>query len=409
MVLDGVVAYRYVEKLQRDREKHMRVTREDLEHREEQFLAPYGMRSRASRGRLYSEEEHSYRTAYQRDRDRIVHTTAFRRLEYKTQVFVYSEGDHYRNRLTHSIEVAQIGRTLARALGGNEDLSEAICLAHDLGHPPFGHVGEATLNDLMLNFGGYDHQKQTYRILTELEMRYVEHPGLNVTYEVREGVVKHDTDYDVVDARDYWPEERGTLECQLSNLADEIAYNTSDMDDGLRSGILDPGAVLGLGIAQRVLESLGESLPIDLRNPMVRYRFVRRLVALEVTDVINATAQNLAQGGVQSLEDLRRLPYNAADYSVEFQKLNRELKQYLYKNFYRHYRVVRMASKAERTLRDLFHAYVQEPLQLPPEIQQRALTHAGGRERVVCDYLAGMTDRYAIQEHKRLFDPEERA
>ena len=387
----------------------MLVTRSDLEGREEQFLAPYGMRSSASRGRIYAEEEHPYRTAYQRDRDRIVHTTAFRRLEYKTQVFVYSEGDHYRNRLTHSIEVAQIGRTLARALGGNEDLTEAICLAHDLGHPPFGHVGEATLNDLMRNFGGYDHQKQTYRILTELEQRYPEHPGLNVTYEVREGVVKHDTDYDVVDAREYWPEERGTLECQLSNLADEIAYNTSDMDDGLRSAILEPAAVLELAIAHKVLDSLGLPLTVDLRAPMVRYQFIRRLVGMEVSDVINATQQKLTDAGVTSLADLRQLPSNVADYSAEFQALNGELKQYLFKNFYRHYRVVRMASKAERTLRDLFHAYVQEPLQLPPEIQQRAQTHPGGCERVVCDYLAGMTDRYAIQEHKRLFDPEERA
>lgn len=387
----------------------MLVTRSDLEGREEQFLAPYGMRSSASRGRIYAEEEHPYRTAYQRDRDRIVHTTAFRRLEYKTQVFVYSEGDHYRNRLTHSIEVAQIGRTLARALGGNEDLTEAICLAHDLGHPPFGHVGEATLNDLMQNFGGYDHQKQTYRILTELEQRYPEHPGLNVTYEVREGVVKHDTDYDVVDAREYWPEERGTLECQLSNLADEIAYNTSDMDDGLRSAILEPAAVLELAISHKVLDSLGLPLTVDLRAPMVRYQFIRRLVGMEVSDVINATQQKLTAAGVTSLADLRQLSYNVADYSAEFQALNGELKQYLFKNFYRHYRVVRMASKAERTLRDLFHAYVQEPLQLPPEIQQRAQTHPGGCERVVCDYLAGMTDRYAIQEHKRLFDPEERA
>lgn len=387
----------------------MLVTRTDLEQREDQFLAPYGMRSSASRGRIYPEAEHPYRTAYQRDRDRIVHTTAFRRLEYKTQVFVYSEGDHYRNRLTHSIEVAQVGRTMARALGGNEDLTEAICLAHDLGHPPFGHVGEATLNDLMKNFGGYDHQHQTYRILTELEQRYPEHPGLNVTYEVREGVVKHDTAYDVVDARDYTPEERGTLECQLSNLADEIAYNTSDMDDGLRSGILDPAAVLQLAIAHKVLESLGEPLTVDLRNPMVRYRFIRRMVGLEVSDVINATEQNIAQAGVVTLADLRALPRNVADYSPEFQGLNGELKQYLFKNFYRHYRVVRMASKAERTLRDLFHAYAQEPLQLPPEIQQRAQSHPSGHERVVCDYLAGMTDRYAIQEHKRLFDPEERA
>lgn len=387
----------------------MLVTRSDLERREEQALAPYGMRSSASRGRLYPEEEHPYRTAYQRDRDRIIHTTAFRRLEYKTQVFVYSEGDHYRNRLTHSIEVAQIGRTLARALGGNEDLTEAICLAHDLGHPPFGHVGEATLNDLMQNFGGYDHQKQTYRILTELEHRYPEHPGLNVTYEVREGVVKHDTDYDVIDARAYVPEERGTLECQLSNLADEIAYNTSDLDDGLRSAILEPTAVLELAIARKALESLGQPLTVDLRAPMMRYQFIRRLVGMEVSDVLTATQQKLDAAGVASLADLRQLPHNVADYSAEFQSLNGELKQYLFKNFYRHYRVVRMASKAERTLRDLFHAYVQEPLQLPPEIQQRAQTQPGGRERVVCDYLAGMTDRYAIQEHKRLFDPEERA
>jgi dGTPase len=192
------------------------LTRTELEQREAQILAPYAMLSSQSRGRAYPEDEHAYRTAYQRDRDRIIHTTAFRRLEYKTQVFVYSEGDHYRNRLTHSIEVAQVGRTLARGLGCNEDLTEAICLSHDLGHPPFGHIGEWTLDELMKDHGGYDHQKQTYRILTELERRYPAHPGLNLTYEVLEGVVKHDTDYDMVDASDYTPEERGTLECQLS-------------------------------------------------------------------------------------------------------------------------------------------------------------------------------------------------
>lgn len=385
------------------------VTRQDLEAREEQFLAPYAMRSSQSRGRVYPEDEHDYRTAYQRDRDRIIHTTAFRRLEYKTQVFVYSEGDHYRNRLTHSVEVAQIGRTLARALGSNEDLTEAICLAHDLGHPPFGHVGEATLNALMADYGGYDHQKQTYRILTELERRYPEHPGLNVTYEVREGVVKHDTDYDIIDARDYVPDERGTLECQLSNLADEIAYNTSDLDDGLRSNILDPEAVVNLGIAQQVLASLGEPPQSNLRNNMLRYRFIRRLVGMEVSDVMRATQRNLELAGAQTLTDLRNLPHNVADYSPEFQALNSELKRYLFDCFYRHYRVVRMASKAERLLSDLFDAYVEQPLQLPTELQQRAQEHPEGLHRVVCDYLASMTDRYAIQEHKRLFDPEERA
>ncbi|MCB0126175.1 MAG: deoxyguanosinetriphosphate triphosphohydrolase [Caldilineaceae bacterium] len=385
------------------------VTREDLERREDVFLAPYGMRSSESRGRLYPEEEHAYRSAYQRDRDRIIHTTAFRRLEYKTQVFVYSEGDHYRNRLTHSIEVAQIGRTIARTLGANEDLAEAICLAHDLGHPPFGHVGEATLNDLMADHGGYDHQRQTYRILTALEQRYPDHPGLNLTYEVLEGVVKHDTDYDIVDARDYTPEERGTLECQLSNLSDEIAYNTSDLDDGLRSGILEPGAVAELGIARKVLDSLGEPYSANLRHNDLRYRFIRRLVGIEVSDVIAATQHNIAEAGIQSLADLRNYGKNVADYSPEMHELNTELKRYLFDCFYRHYRVVRMATKAERLLCDLFRDYVEQPLQLPTELRERAKQDENALYRIVCDYLAGMTDRYAIQEHRRLFDPEERA
>jgi dGTPase len=384
------------------------LTRIDLEQREAQMLAPYAMLSSQSRGRAYPEDEHAYRTAYQRDRDRIIHTTAFRRLEYKTQVFVYSEGDHYRNRLTHSVEVAQIGRTLARSLACNEDLTEAICLAHDLGHPPFGHVGEATLNDLMRGYGGYDHQKQTYRMITELERRYPDHPGLNLTYEVREGVVKHDTDYDIVDARDYAPDERGTLECQLSNLADEIAYNTSDMDDGIRSGILDVAAVRELALAQRVIASLGEASDIDLNESIMRHRFIRRLVGIEVSDTIRATAENLRAASVETPADLRGLPLNVASYSPELQELNREMKRYLFDNFYRHYRVVRMATKAERLLRDLFASYLQQPLQLPSETLAKA-EEAGGLERVVCDYVAGMTDRFAVQEHKRLYDPEERA
>jgi dGTPase len=385
------------------------LTRQILEARENEYLAPYAMRSSQSRGRVYPEEEHQYRTAYQRDRDRIIHTTAFRRLEYKTQVFVYSEGDHYRNRLTHSVEVSQIGRTLARSLSCNEDLAEAICLAHDLGHPPFGHVGEATLNNLMQYHGGYDHQRQTYRIITDLERRYPDHPGLNLTYEVREGVVKHDTSYDIVDAGNYSPHERGTLECQLANLADEIAYNTSDMDDGLRSGILDPAAVRQLEISKRVLHSLGLDKSADLSQAMVRHQFVRRLVGLEVNDTIEATQANIEAAGIQSLEELREQPGNVANYSPELQELNLELKQYLFTHFYRHYRVVRMATKAERLLRALFDAYVEQPLQLPSETQQRVEGHSEGLHRVICDYIAGMTDRFAIQEHKRLYDPEERA
>lgn len=384
-------------------------TREMLEAREDEYLAPYAMRSSLGRGRAFDEDEHAYRTAYQRDRDRIIHTTAFRRLEYKTQVFVYSEGDHYRNRLTHSVEVAQVGRTLARSLGCNEDLTEAICLAHDLGHPPFGHVGEETLNHLMQHHGGYDHQKQTYRIITDLERRYPDHSGLNLTYEVREGVVKHDTSYDIVDARDYCPDERGTLECQLSNLADEIAYNTSDMDDGLGSGILDPEAVKDLEISQRVLASLGEGKDADLSHALMRHRFVRRLVGMEISDTIAATEANIEAAGITSLEELRAQPGNVANYTAEMQELNLELKQYLFKSFYRHFRVVRMATKAERLIRGLFDAYIEQPLQLPIETQRRAEGHVEGLHRVVCDYIAGMTDRYAIQEYKRLYDPEERA
>ena len=382
--------------------------RGDLELREDQVLAAYGMRSRESRGRVYPEAEHAYRTAYQRDRDRIIHTTAFRRLEYKTQVFVYSEGDHYRNRLTHSVEVSQIGRTLTRSLGGNEDLTEAICLAHDLGHPPFGHVGESALNRLMADHGGYNHQHQTYRILTELEQRYPDHPGLNLTYEVLEGVVKHDTDYDTTDASDYAPEERGTLECQLSNLADEIAYNTSDLDDGLRAGILEPRDVVQLAIAQRVLASLGEPADADVSEAMMRRRFVRRLVGVEVLSAIRGTEAALHVAGVQTLADLRGLAHNVAGYTPELDEENRELKRYLYQNFYRHHRVVRMATKAERTLNNLFQAYIEQPLQLPPNTLRGAENHPEGLYRVVCDYIAGMTDRYAVLEHKRLYDPDER-
>jgi dGTPase len=384
------------------------ITRQILEQREALALAPYAMTNSATRGRRYAETKDPFRLDFQRDRDRIIHNTAFRRLEYKTQVFVYSEGDHYRNRLTHSIEVAQIGRTLARGLGCNEDLAEAICLSHDLGHPPFGHVGEDTLNHLMAEHGGFDHQRQTFRIVTELEHRYPDHPGLNLTYEVLEGIVKHDTDYDVVDARDFFPQERGTLECQLANLADEIAYNTSDLDDGLRSGILSSRAVAELAISARVLSQLDLPHDADLSQDMLRHRFIRRLVGIEVTDTIRTTAANLADAGIDTLAKLRAAPANMAGYSSSMQEENRELRHFLFHNFYRHYRVMRMAAKAERTLTNLFHAYLDRPLQLPTEIRDKVTSDRGSLQRVVCDYLAGMTDRYAIQEYRRLFDMEER-
>ena len=386
----------------------MLITREELEQKEDRELAVFAMRSYASRGRAYPAGEHPYRTAYQRDRDRVIHTTAFRRLQYKTQVFIYNESDNYRNRLSHTIEVAQIGRTLARALSCNEDLTEAICLAHDLGHPPFGHRGEWTLDALMRDHGGYDHQKQTYRIITMLERRYRQFPGLNLTYEVREGVVKHDTDHDVVDARDYEPDKRGTLECQLSDLADEIAYSTSDSDDGLRAGMLPPDKFLELGISRRVLDSLGETAAsVDLTDPLVTYEFIRQLVGIEVGDVIHTTAANIRASGVQNLADLRSQTDNMASYSEEVEEENRELRRFLFDHLYTHTRVMRMQTKADRIIRALFSTFVEEPAQLPMET--RAVISETDRtlHRVVCDHIAGMTDRYAISEHRRLFDPEE--
>src|SRR5512136_561902 len=230
-------------------------TREELEAVEAQSLAPYAVNSRDSRGRAYPEAEAPHRTAFQRDRDRILHTTAFRRLEYKTQVFINFEGDYFRTRLTHTLEVAQVGRTIARALGANEDLVEAICLAHDLGHSPFGHAGEYTLRKLMKDFGGFDHNRQSLRIVTELEQRYPEFPGLNLTWEAREGIVKHESEYDISDARDFDPDLRGNLETQICNVADELAYTTHDLDDGLRSGMINPQMLGGIALWEILIET----------------------------------------------------------------------------------------------------------------------------------------------------------
>lgn len=385
----------------------MFLSREEIEARECATLAPYAACSPRSRGRAFPEEEHAYRTAYQRDRDRIIHTAAFRRLDYKTQVFVYHEGDLYRNRLTHTIEVAQIGRSMARVLAANEDLTEAICLAHDLGHPAFGHTGEMTLNQLMQQHGGFDHQRQTMRIVTRLEDRYVGFPGLNLTFEVLEGLVKHDTDFDVQDATGYEPEKAGTLECQLANLADEIAYNTADLEDGLRSGVLDPLEVRHLGLWQMVTAQLGVRETCRLEDQL-RARVIRRLIGLEITDALTATTANLADAHIGSVEELRRLGRNVAGFSAEMFSLNAELKAFLLQNFYRHPRVMKMAYKANHILTALFNAYLEEPRQLPRELQERSREGIESLPRLLCDYLAGMTDRYAIQEYKRLFDPEAR-
>jgi dGTPase len=382
----------------------MLFTRQQLEDIEDKSLAPYGTRSRDSRGRAHLDHEPEHRTAFQRDRDRIIHTTAFRRLEYKTQVFINFEGDYFRTRLTHTIEVAQIGRTLARALGVNEDLVETICLAHDLGHSPFGHSGEVALARLMKDNGGFDHNKQSLRIVTELEQRYPEFPGLNLTWEVREGMVKHESEYDISDARDFNPDLRGNLETQIANVADELAYTTHDLDDGLRSGMLTPHMLDGIAlweIAGDSFNSTGQGL-----DEMARHRIIRHLVGIMVTDMVEATEARLHASGVKSALDIQKLKHNLIGYSEDMQRRHRELKDFLYTRLYRHYRVVRMQVKAERTIADLFKAYQDEPAILPDHVQR--FIDQRGLERTICDHIAGMTDRYAIEEHEKLFNPSER-
>lgn len=379
-------------------------TRQHLEEIEDKSLASYGMRSKDSKGRAYLDSEPDYRTSFQRDRDRILHTTAFRRLEYKTQVFINFEGDYFRTRLTHTLEVAQIGRTLARALGANEDLVEAICLAHDLGHSPFGHSGEVALARLMKEFGGFDHNKQSLRIVTELEQRYPEFPGLNLTWEVREGMVKHESEYDISDARDFNPDLRGNLETQIANVADELAYTTHDLDDGLRSGMITPHILEGVSLWEILRETYkwqGHTL-----SEMERHRMIRQLVGLMVTDMLQATDIRLKDSKAKTALDIQKLKYNIIGYSEEMQRRNRELKDLLYKKLYRHYRVVRMQIKAERVISELFHAYQAEPSMLPDHVQ--FFIEKRGLERTICDYIAGMTDRYAVEEHQKLFNPSEK-
>ncbi len=375
--------------------------RERLEALEQQTLAPYACKSAESRGRVYPEPEPRYRTAFQRDRDRIIHTTAFRRLKYKTQVFIIYEGDYYRTRLTHTLEVAQIGRTLARALQVNEILTEAICLAHDLGHPPFGHSGEKALNRLMAEHGGFNHNYHSYRIVTELEKRFPHFQGLNLTWEVREGLVKHETEYDVPVAHEYEPDLRPSLEAQIANIADELAYTAHDLDDGLRSGLITPEMLRGLALWERLREHIGwREGPL---NELIRHQLIRELIGMEVDDVLATTLRNIEAAGVHSVDDVRRHPEPLVQHSPEMRLMNQELKDFLRENLYHHPRVLRMALRAERVVEDLFQAYVRNPAILPHHIQKRI--DQVGLHRTVCDYIAGMTDRFALKEHKSLFDP----
>ncbi len=378
-------------------------SRQQLEEIEDQTLAPYGIRSKNSKGRKYPEEEADYRTRFQRDRERVIHTTAFRRLEYKTQVFINHEGDYYRTRLTHSIEVAQIGRSVARTLGANEDLIETICLAHDIGHPPFGHSGETALARLMKEHGGFNHNQHSLRIVTELENRYPDFPGLNLSWEVLEGMVKHETDYDIADAQEYDPELRGSLEAQIANVADELAYTSHDLDDGLRSGMITPAQLDGIALWEIVNESIGRRRS-DTLDDLSRHQIIRRLINFEITDLIQSIDRYLRKSNVSSSLDLQKLPFNVAGFSEDMYRRNRELKDFLFNKLYRHHRVVRMSVKSEKIITDIFTMYQKTPSALPEAVQE--LIPQRGLERTICDYIAGMTDRFAIDEHLRLFDSQ---
>ena len=376
--------------------------------------APYASFPERSRGRLYREPESRTRTAFQRDRDRIIHCAAFRRLQHKTQVFVYHEGDHYRTRLTHSLEVAQIARSISRVLGVNEDLAEALALAHDLGHPPFGHAGEAALDLAMEPYGGFDHNAQAVRILTALEQRYNDFDGLNLTWETLEGVAKHngprsaDAAPGAIEAYSARHDlELGThagLEAQIAALADDIAYNNHDVDDGLRAGLFAVDDLRDIPLVGAILNDVATDHPGGEESRRI-HETVRRMIGAMVEDLIDASRQRLEEAGPASVEAVRSHGGPLIAFSASMQAHGEGVKAFLRERMYRHHRVNRMASKARRTVRELFELFIDEPQCLPEEWQSRCdgprtLTTA----RVVADYVAGMTDRFAIQEHRNLFD-----
>lgn len=371
-------------------------------------LAPYAARSAESRGRRYDESFKDQRPAFERDRDRIIHCAAFRLLEYKTQVFVNHEGDYYRTRLTHSLEVAQIARGIARRLRLNEDLVEALALAHDLGHTPFGHTGEETLNTLMAEHGGFEHNRQSLRIVEVLEERYPDFNGLNLTWETREGIIKHSSEYDcgsTPEVADYDPRSRPTLEAQIIDLADEIGYNNHDIDDGLKAGLITLTELMEVELWRETWSLVAVKYPA-LGEERHVYQTISHLIGTFIDDVVASTATALADNNILSGEQVRHYPQRLVQFSRPLQIKNKELKQFLFRHLYRHYKVERMRVKAEHFLTRLFESYRKNPTLLPRREQERFATF--GRERVICDYIAGMTDRFALDEFKRLYEPYER-
>src|SRR3984885_10765358 len=382
-------------------------TRQELENIEARTLAPYAMASRASRGRRFPDPEHPIRTVFARDRDRVIHSAAFRRLEYKTQVFVNHEGVYYRTRLTHTLEAAQIARTFARALGLNEELAEAVALAHDLGHTPFGHAGEKSLNELMAPYGGFAHNAQSLRTVDWIEIRYPNFRGLNLSFEVREGIIKHLHFQDRPAAQEFDPSTYPCLEAQIVDLADEIAYLGHDVDDGLKAGML---SVEELEQSQlyRDANALARQAAAQMEVSIERYQTVRRLIDAMATDLVTNLDAEIARAQIAGVDAVRRAGRALAAFSPAMAAQVDELKEIMRERLYRHYRVIRMTEKAGRVLEQLFNAYMSEPRQMPNHVLMLHESDGESIARVVADYIAGMTDRFALDEYKKLFDPDER-
>ncbi len=397
------------------------IRRIDLEERENKFLAPYAVKAGLSRGRAYPEKEHEFRTAFQRDRDRILHSTAFRRLQYKTQVFVNHEGDHYRTRLTHTLEVSQIGRTISRVLGLNEDLIEAICLAHDLGHGPFGHAGERALTQIMKGHGGFEHNLQSLRIVEVLEESYPEFPGLNLSREVLDGMKKHGEPLSLRSGAAKSPavpegggEVRGGarkrkfpvyLEAQLADIADEIAYDSHDVEDGLRSGLIEEGELAEVALWREIAAYIKKKYT-SIDETHKRRLATRLLINRQAQDLIGQSMKNLTRYKINSFADLEKTAKRVVEFSDEMADLKKEWRAFLSNRFYNHYRIVRMTEKGVRLIRAIFTVYLERPAQLPSSVLKRA--QRDGIYRAICDYMAGMTDRFAQDEYRRLFEPYER-
>jgi len=376
--------------------------------RSEDRLAPYAMHSNASEGRTCTEDPHPYRTKYQRDRDRVVHCEAFRKLEYKTQVFVIFAGDYYRTRLTHTLEVAQISRTVGRNLGLNEDLIEAIALAHDLGHAPFGHAGEEALKEMMKNSGGFNHNLHGYRIVTELEKRYSNFNGLNLTYEVKEGIVKHATAFDVPSqVSEIRKDEQPTLEAQVVDIADEIAYYNHDLDDGLTADLIKEEDFEKVSLWNSAYEKIKKKNTHNDKD-MLKYHLIRELINEQVDDLLKESNKKIGYLQLKTSYDARKVKDRVISFSQNMQKERKHVRDFLYNNLYQNVQVVRMTAKARRFIEALFRTYEQKPRQLPSDIFNKIEQKPNEKQQIICDYIAGMTDRFVLDEYKKLFDPYEK-